>query len=118
MPLALGAFAVAALGLAGVPPTVGFVSTWYLVLGALQSGLWPLALLFLAIACAALVALGRVLEVACFEPAPRGAVAEAPLALLVPMWLAALASVGLGLATAGSAGVAARAAGALLEVAL
>lgn len=38
MPLTLGAFALASMGLAGVPPISGFISKWYLGLGALQAG--------------------------------------------------------------------------------
>jgi multicomponent Na+:H+ antiporter subunit D len=37
MPLTMGAFALASLGLAGLPPMGGFVSKWYLVLGAYQA---------------------------------------------------------------------------------
>lgn len=39
MPLTLWCFAIASLGLIGIPPTGGFVSKWYLALGSLQSGL-------------------------------------------------------------------------------
>jgi multicomponent Na+:H+ antiporter subunit D len=120
MPLTLGAFALAALVQAGVPPGLGFVARWYLVLGALQSGLWPLALVFLLLALAALLVLGRALSQAWLEPPPRAGAPteEAPAALLVPMWIAALAAVVLGVAAPFSAGLAARAAGSLLEVAL
>jgi multicomponent Na+:H+ antiporter subunit D len=38
MPLTMGAFALASLGLAGLPPMGGFVSKWYLVLGAYEAG--------------------------------------------------------------------------------
>jgi multicomponent Na+:H+ antiporter subunit D len=38
MPLTLGAFTVAALGLAGIPPIVGFISKWYLAQGTLENG--------------------------------------------------------------------------------
>jgi multicomponent Na+:H+ antiporter subunit D len=38
MPLTMGAFALASLGLAGLPPMGGFVSKWYLVLGAFEGG--------------------------------------------------------------------------------
>ncbi len=38
MPLTLGAFTLAALGLVGVPPVVGFLSKWYLLQGTLESG--------------------------------------------------------------------------------
>ena len=38
MPITLGAFALASIGLAGVPPISGFISKWYLVQGALGTG--------------------------------------------------------------------------------
>lgn len=37
MPWTMGAFAVAAVGLAGVPPVNGFISKWHLGLGALEA---------------------------------------------------------------------------------
>jgi multicomponent Na+:H+ antiporter subunit D len=37
MPFTMGAFAVASLGLAGLPPMGGFLSKWYLVLGAFEA---------------------------------------------------------------------------------
>ncbi len=40
MPLTMAAFTVGALGMIGIPPTVGFVSKWYLGLGGLASGNW------------------------------------------------------------------------------
>jgi len=38
MPLTMAAFTVAAAGLVGIPPVCGFLSKWFLSLGALQSG--------------------------------------------------------------------------------
>ncbi len=38
MPITMGAFALASLGLAGIPPSVGFISKWYLVQGTLEAG--------------------------------------------------------------------------------
>lgn len=38
MPWTMGAFTVAAFGMIGVPPLAGFISKWYLGIGALQSG--------------------------------------------------------------------------------
>jgi multicomponent Na+:H+ antiporter subunit D len=38
MPLTTAAFTVAALGMIGLPPFAGFVSKWYLGLGALEAG--------------------------------------------------------------------------------
>ncbi len=40
MPLTMTAFTIGALGMIGIPPTVGFVSKWYLGLGSLAAGNW------------------------------------------------------------------------------
>ena len=37
MPWTMGAFAVGALSMIGLPPTAGFLSKWYLLLGALET---------------------------------------------------------------------------------
>lgn len=37
MPFTMGAFTIGALGLAGVPPVCGFISKWYLCLGAIRA---------------------------------------------------------------------------------
>jgi multicomponent Na+:H+ antiporter subunit D len=39
MPLTLAAFSVAALGMIGIPPVAGFLSKWYLGVGAFQGGM-------------------------------------------------------------------------------
>jgi multicomponent Na+:H+ antiporter subunit D len=38
MPWTMGAFAVGSIGLAGLPPVNGFISKWYLGLGAAEAG--------------------------------------------------------------------------------
>lgn len=48
MPLTMAAFTLGALGMIGVPPTAGFISKWYLGLGALEVG-WDAVLLVLVI---------------------------------------------------------------------
>jgi multicomponent Na+:H+ antiporter subunit D len=46
MPLTMAAFTVAALGMVGIPPTVGFITKWYLGMGAMEaSEHWVLAVL-------------------------------------------------------------------------
>jgi multicomponent Na+:H+ antiporter subunit D len=37
MPWTMGAFAVGALSMIGVPPTAGFISKWYILLGAIEA---------------------------------------------------------------------------------
>ena len=39
MPVTLWAFTIASLGLIGIPPASGFISKWYLALGALDTGI-------------------------------------------------------------------------------
>ncbi len=49
MPLTMAAFTLGALGMIGVPPTAGFISKWYLGLGALEVGHdWVLLVLVLS----------------------------------------------------------------------
>jgi len=49
MPLTMTAFTLSALGMIGVPPTAGFISKWYLGLGALEVGQdWVLLVLVLS----------------------------------------------------------------------
>ncbi len=40
LPLTMAAFTVGALGMIGIPPTVGFVSKWYLCLGGIEADNW------------------------------------------------------------------------------
>jgi multicomponent Na+:H+ antiporter subunit D len=37
MPVTMGTFAICAMGMSGIPPLVGFISKWYLGLGALEA---------------------------------------------------------------------------------
>jgi multicomponent Na+:H+ antiporter subunit D len=119
MPWTMGAFLVAGLSLVGVPLTAGFISKWYLILGALERGWWPVALLVLITSILALVYIWRIVEVAYFRPTPDGQapVREAPLPLLLPVWGLALANLYFGIDASLSAGVAQRAAESLLGVA-
>jgi multicomponent Na+:H+ antiporter subunit D len=46
LPLTMAAFTVAAVGMVGIPPTAGFVTKWYLGVGAVAAGeTWVLAVL-------------------------------------------------------------------------
>ncbi|GAB3454445.1 proton-conducting transporter transmembrane domain-containing protein [Insolitispirillum peregrinum] len=40
MPWTMGAFTIGALSMIGLPPTAGFLSKWFILQGAWQSGLW------------------------------------------------------------------------------
>ncbi|MDP1900382.1 MAG: monovalent cation/H+ antiporter subunit D family protein [Rubrivivax sp.] len=41
MPWTMGAFAIAALSMIGLPPAVGFISKWYMLSGAMAAQHWP-----------------------------------------------------------------------------
>jgi len=48
MPFTFGAFAIAAMSMIGAPPVAGFVSKWYLLLGALDAGSLGIIVVLLA----------------------------------------------------------------------
>lgn len=112
MPLTAFGVVIGGLSLVGVPATVGFVSKWYLVLGALEQGAWWLAFLVVAGSLLAVAYVWRFVETAYFhEPDPRiAALREAPLSMLVPAWVLVAACVYFGLDTTVTLGGAADAA--------
>ena len=118
MPLTMAAFVAGGLSLIGVPLTVGFVSKWYLVMGAFEAGLWPVAVLILLSSLLAVVYIWRVVEVAYFREPPEEAaeVKEAPFSLLAPTWVLIGATIFFGVFTSLSVGVASAAARMLLGV--
>jgi multicomponent Na+:H+ antiporter subunit D len=116
MPWTMSAFALGGLSLIGVPPTAGFISKWYLILAALAQGWWWLAGLVLATSLIAVMYVWKIVEAAWFRELPleHAELREAPLALLVPVWVLTAANLWFGIDTRLSAGVAARAAEMLL----
>ena len=117
MPLTMAAFTIAGFGLVGTPGTSGFVSKWYLALGALDKGWWVLVFLIVGSSLIALVYVGRVLEVAWLRE-PSAAIAHAndpPLSMLLPLIVLATATIYFGIDTEWTAGIAGTAAKALLE---
>ena len=98
MPWTMGAFALASLGLAGVPPVNGFVSKWYLGLGALEAG---------SVAVVTILLISGLLNAGYFVPIVYRAffkqsesyksIGEASAWMVVPLVLAACLSALLGL---------------------
>lgn len=101
MPLTMAAIVVGGLSLIGVPLTVGFVSKWYLLVAAIEVGMWPVAVLILLGSLLAVLYIWRIVETAYFKPpvAGRGPVKEAPWTFLAPIWILVLANIYFGIDT-------------------
>jgi multicomponent Na+:H+ antiporter subunit D len=94
MPWTMAGFVAAALAIIGVPPTCGFFSKWYLLLGAIQAGHYGFVGALLFSSLVNVVLFFRVLEIAYFEPeaqhghgreAATDKVTEAPWPMVVPL---------------------------------
>lgn len=108
MPWTSLAFAIGGLGLIGVPLTAGFISKWLLLTSCFEAGRWPVAALMLASSLLALVYVWRVVEALFFaEPSEAAASAkEAPLSMLIPLYVVIGATIVFGVWTPCSAGLA------------
>jgi multicomponent Na+:H+ antiporter subunit D len=69
MPWTMAAFTIGALSLIGIPPAAGFLSKWYIVLGAAEGGHWVVL---------AVLALSTLLNAAYFLPIIYAAYFRAP----------------------------------------
>jgi len=76
MPWTLAVFTLGGLSIIGVPGTAGFISKWYLALGALEKGWWWVVVVIMASSLIAVVYIGRVIEIAWFRE-PAGPLREA-----------------------------------------
>ncbi len=119
MPWTMAAIVIGGLNLIGVPLTAGFISKWYLVLAAMEQGMWPIVIVVLAGSMLSLIYVWRLVETAWFQQANMDTVAirEAPLQLLIPTWLLIGASIYFGIDTDMTVGVATESARMLLGVA-
>ncbi|MBU4372288.1 MAG: monovalent cation/H+ antiporter subunit D family protein [Proteobacteria bacterium] len=101
MPFTMGAFALASLSMIGAPPVAGFVTKWYLLSGALEIRNIPILIVLLA---STLLNAGYFVPItirAFFqgkkERWSRKDIQEAPLTMVVPLVLASIISLVLGI---------------------
>lgn len=71
MPITMIAFTVGALGMCGAPPIAGFISKWYLAVGAAQSGQFFFLALLLIASLLDVVYFYPIIRTAFFEKMPR-----------------------------------------------
>jgi len=99
MPITFLAFFMGSLSVIGLPPTGGFYSKWYLVLGSLQAEQLPLLLVLLTSSFLNAVYFLPVVFKGFFAPVPSEGVnshyQEAPAMCLYPLVITGLISVGL-----------------------
>ncbi len=101
MPFTFGAFALASLSMIGAPPVGGFITKWYLLIGALDANQIGIILVLLT---------STLLNVAYFAPVsfkaffgkppagePYAGIKEAPLSMVIPIMLAAIISLVVGI---------------------
>lgn len=106
MPITCAAFALAGASMIGIPPTIGFISKYYLVLGAFEAGHYLFAAILLIGSLLAAGYIWRFIEVAYFgetehhdhdKPAPVFRPLEAPVSMLAPMVFLAILCLLLGI---------------------
>lgn len=68
MPFTMAALVAGGLSIIGVPPTCGFFSKWYLLLGAIAAGQYQFAAALLLSSLMGVVLFFRIFEIGFFEP--------------------------------------------------
>jgi multicomponent Na+:H+ antiporter subunit D len=98
MPLTMAAFTIGGAGLIGVPLTTGFISKWYLVEGTIAKSYWGMTFLVVLGSVLALIYVWRLVEVIWLTaPDDSKPLKEAPLTMVIPMWILIGASVWFGI---------------------
>lgn len=104
MPWTMAALTLAALSMIGVPPTAGFFSKWYLVLGGVEASNWVFVVVILVSSLLNVVYFFRLLERAYLERTDaqdfRPAVRELPASMLTPTVVLGVGTLVLGLVNA------------------
>ncbi len=112
MPWTMAAILLLGLGLIGVPSTAGFISKWYLLIAALEQNNWLAAAVIVGGSLLAIIYIWKIVEHAYLKSPTRQSDKyfneriEAPLQMLIPLWLLVAANFYFGLKTSFSYGFA------------
>jgi multicomponent Na+:H+ antiporter subunit D len=98
MPFTMAAFTITALSVVGIPPTCGFFSKWYLILGSVDAKQWVFAAALVLSSLLSAIVFFKVIENAYFKPtasaqAHNGGtheeviMDEAPMSMLIPIYI-------------------------------
>ena len=107
MPFTMGALVVGAMSIIGVPPTCGFFSKWYLIVGAISAGHYGFMAALIFSSLVSVVLFFRVFEICFYEPFADhhghdnhpGGMDEAPVSMVVPLLIVAAILIVVGLYT-------------------
>ncbi|TVP73956.1 MAG: NADH/ubiquinone/plastoquinone (complex I) [Gemmatimonadales bacterium] len=97
MPWTMVAFTIGALAMVGIPPTAGFFSKWYLLLGSAEAGAWVWFAVIVASSLLSAIYFFRVIEMIYRDPERDSAVKDrepveadgAPVSMAVPIGIMA-----------------------------
>ena len=100
IPVTMATFVVSGLSIIGIPPTCGFFSKWYLILGAIEGGHYGFIVVLLLSSLINIILFFRIFEEAFFvypkinavhtEGEASIAIAETPFVTLIPLVLTAI----------------------------
>lgn len=115
MPWTMAAIVLLGLGLIGVPFTAGFISKWYLLAAAIEQDQWMAVVIIVGGSLLALIYIWKIIERAYFNAPTKNfdgsstVCSEAPLQMLIPLWILVAINFYFGLNTSFSFGFAQRA---------
>jgi multicomponent Na+:H+ antiporter subunit D len=109
MPWTMAGFVLAGVSIIGVPPTCGFFSKWYLLLGGIQAGSWFFVVALIVSSLISAILVFRVVETAFFSSSPEShghhgghagheaVLQEAPVTMLASLWLVGAGLIAVGI---------------------
>ena len=100
MPLTMGAFAIGAMGIAGLPPVCGFISKWYMALGTLEAHEVFFLFVLLISAMMDIAYFFPIIYNSFFKKCEEDIVVrfnEAPMMMVIPLMLTAILSIIIGI---------------------